>query len=207
MITSNMKKLCVNGMIGNFKPNLNKRVNWSSLCITNNSSEAFTNYINNDGAFIQSFMIEDQLYYHTLKKKFATNLETEAPIYNQILQQEQIELHKLIKIVEVNNGKVWDVNTDSVACTFENNELPFELDGINLSGFYWDDEKLIPKYKVEDKNRLMTPRKPRSIRTDKYIYDANYEWNITSDVDDNNFEPLVDKFKCIMDNSGTWWSW
>ena len=39
----------------------------------------------------------------------------------------------------------------------------------------------------------MASRKPRSIRTDKYIYDANYKWNITSDVTNNNFEPLVHK--------------
>ena len=39
------KKLAINDLIGNFKPNNNKRPNWSSLCITNNSNEAFTNYI------------------------------------------------------------------------------------------------------------------------------------------------------------------
>jgi hypothetical protein len=50
--TIDYKKLAINGLVGNFKPNHNKRANWSSLCITNNSNEAFTNYIKNDGAFI-----------------------------------------------------------------------------------------------------------------------------------------------------------
>ena len=30
-------------------------------------------------------------------------------------------------------------------------ELPFELDGINLKKHYWDKEKKMPKNKIEDK--------------------------------------------------------
>ena len=86
----------------------NKRPNWSSLCITNNSNEAFTNYIKNNGAFIHSFNVDDKRYYHALKQGYKTNMENENPIYNQILQQEQIELHKLMMIVKNNNGTVLD---------------------------------------------------------------------------------------------------
>jgi ABC-type lipoprotein export system ATPase subunit len=32
-----------------------------------------------------------------------------------------------------------------------------------------------------------------NFRTDKYIHDIKYNWNITPDVEDNNFEPLVKK--------------
>ena len=39
--------------------------------------------------------IIDKLYYHALTKTEKTSLETEAPIYSQVVQQEQIELHKL----------------------------------------------------------------------------------------------------------------
>ena len=62
-------------------------------------------------------------------------MENEIPIYNQILQQEHIELHKLMMIVKNKNGTVLDVNTDSVSCIFEGEELPFELDGLNIKGF------------------------------------------------------------------------
>ena len=86
-------------MIGAFKPN-SKRENWRSLCITNDSCEAFQNYINNKGCFMHPMKINDKLYYHTLTKTEHTKMETEAPIYNQVVQQEQIELHKLIKTVE-----------------------------------------------------------------------------------------------------------
>ena len=121
-------------MIGNFKHNLNRRANWGSLCIT--SSEAFTNYIKHDGAFIHAFNVDDKKYFYVLKQKYKTNLETGEPIYNQILQQEQIEPHKLMMIVEKHGGTVLDLNTDAVSCIFPNDELPFRLDGINLKGFY-----------------------------------------------------------------------
>jgi ABC-type phosphate transport system ATPase subunit len=32
-----------------------------------------------------------------------------------------------------------------------------------------------------------------NVRTDKYTHDIKYNWNITPDVDDNNFEALVNK--------------
>ncbi len=60
-----------------------------------------------------------------LKKYYSTNMETESPIYNQILQEEAIEMHKLIKIVESYDGTVLDVNTDAINCVFKNNKLPF----------------------------------------------------------------------------------
>ncbi len=53
-------------------------------------------------------------------------------------------------IVKNNNGTVLDVNTDAVVCIFENDKLPFQLDDINIKGFYYDTKKLIPKYKLED---------------------------------------------------------
>ena len=195
------KKLAINGMIGGFKPNLNKRANWSSLCITNNSAEAFTNYVKHDGAFIQAFNVNNKKYFHALKQGYKTNLETESPIYNQILQQEHIELHKLMMIVEANNGTVLDVNTDAVSCIFEGDKLPFQLDGINIKGYYYDDQNIMPKYKIEDKGRLNTARMPNNIRKEQYVHDIKYRWNMTPDVDDNNFEPLVNK---IFSSNQSW---
>ena len=45
---------------------------------------------------------------------------------------------------------------------------------------------------------------PYNIRTDKYIHDIKYKWNITSDVKDNEFKPLVDNIlnsnqSCFID--------
>ena len=47
-------------------------------------------------------------------------------------------------------SKITDLNTDAFTCTFPNNEFPFDLiDDKNINGYYWDDEKTIPKYKLE----------------------------------------------------------
>jgi hypothetical protein len=72
-----------------------------------------------------------------------SNVKTERPLYDQIVQQEIIELHKLQTLIESKGGKVTDLNTDAITCTFEDNKLPFELsDGKNIDGYYWDDKKL-----------------------------------------------------------------
>ena len=56
-----------------------------------------------------------------------SNVETERPLYDQIVQQEIIELHKLKTLIESKGGKVTDLNTDAITCTFSDNKLPFEL--------------------------------------------------------------------------------
>ncbi len=76
----------------------------------------------------------------TFKKSYSINLETyESPIYNQILQQEQIELHKLGQLIKTHSGVILDYNNDVIDCTFPNNKFPFQLvEDIQLNGHYWD---------------------------------------------------------------------
>ena len=118
-------------------------------------------------------MINDKKYYHTFNKHYSTNLETEAPIYNQILQEEAIQLHKLTQLIKSHGGQVLDLNTDAVNCTFPENKFPFELvqdsTATQLNGFYWDIEKTIPKYKIEhDKERLKSSKLQQSLRAAVY---------------------------------------
>ena len=124
-------------------------------------------------------------------------MDTEKPIYDQILDLEAIELHKLAMIIESNQGTVLDLNTDCVTCTFENNIFPFELDKNNdIKGFYYyyyDENINVPMYKLEDKNtRLQIERNPLYKRENKYVY-KSIKWNIDSDVQDNDIMPLVNK--------------
>ncbi len=44
--------------------------------------------------------------------------------------------------------------------------------------FYYDMEKIISKYKL----KLKCARMSNNIRTDKYIYDVKYSWDIIFDV-------------------------
>ena len=90
-----------------------------------------------------------------------SNVETERPLYDQIVQQEIIELHKLKMLVESKGGRITDLNTDAITCTFPDDQCPFNLIDMhrdapasaqagackadevkNINGYYWDDKKL-----------------------------------------------------------------
>ena len=186
------KKLSINMMIGGFKPNLNKNINWSSVCITSNSCEAYHQYLQNKGCFIEIITVNNIKYFHVYKEIQRTNMETEKPIYDQILDLEAIALHKLTTLIESKGGQVLDLNTDCASCIFNNDELPFELDGNNIKGYYYDKENKVPLYKLEDKHsRLQIERMPSYKRDTSYEYE-HLKWQVINDVEDNNFKPLVD---------------
>jgi len=187
-----LAKLSINSMIGAFKPNVNKNCYTSLLCTTGNSQEAYNVFLENNGSYIEYFGVNDTTYYQVFKMESNTKMETEAPIYEQILQLEAIQLHKLSQIVESKGGVVLDLSTDKVICTFPYNVFPFELeDEINIKGFYYDDKCTVHRYKLEFKNdRLKHEKKPRNIRKELYWLKEN-NWKLYEDVKDNNFTPLV----------------
>jgi GTPase SAR1 family protein len=186
------KKVCINSMIGAFKPNLNKHSKWSSTIVTKCKLEALNHAIEKDESFIDTVWNDDQEFYHVLSPHKVSNVETERPLYDQIVQQEIIELHKLKTLIESKGGKVTDLNTDAITCTFEDNRLPFELsDGKNIDGYYWDEEKTILKYKLEPVGKhVLYPKMEKYIRTDKYEHKTE-EFDIIPDVEDNDFTPLI----------------
>jgi hypothetical protein len=101
--------------------------------------------------FIDVKTINEKKYYHTFKKSYSTNLETKSPIYNQILQQEQIELRKLSQLIQHHGGRVLDYSTDAINGTFKENnlKLPFELvEDIQLNRYHWDKYIFFYKYKI-----------------------------------------------------------
>ena len=119
-------------------------------------------------------------------------MEAEAPIYEQIIQLEAIELHKLKLIIESKGGVVLDLSTDCIICNFpETNKLPFELDDDNLKGYYFDDENKVNKYKIEHTNdRLRFAKMEQFRRRETYTYTPQ-PYNLYNDVQDNDFTPLV----------------
>jgi excinuclease UvrABC ATPase subunit len=85
--------------------------------------------------------------------------------------------------------------TDCITCTFPNDEIPFELDGINVMGY--DFAPGVPKYKLEHKEeRVKVELMKQHIRTDVYKHEVK-EWKIIEDCNDNNFQPFVSH---ILDN-------
>jgi DNA replication protein DnaC len=185
------KKMAVNMMIGGFKPNLNKNVKWLSVCIIANSCEAYNQYLQNKGCFIEIIKINEVKFFHVYKEIESTNIETEKPIYDQILDLEAIALHKLATLIESKGGEVLDLNTDCATCIFKN-VFPFELDNNNIKGYYYDKENKVPLYKLEDKHtRLQIERMPLYSRNKTYEYEY-FKWQVVDDVEDNDFKPLVD---------------
>jgi len=186
-------KLGINSMVGCFK--VKAKEQWQTMAITTSPNEAFECYLKDNGSFINSRMIDNIRYYQAYKSYYTTKQETEAPIYDQILQNEAIELHKLTILIESKGGLILDLNTDCVACCFKNDILPFEYetdinDVKNLKHYYYDKFEKIPMYKLEDKDRLKISKLAKYIRTETYDY-IFQKWKITDDITDNDFTPLV----------------
>ena len=97
-VMSDKSKLAVKSMIGCFKPKV--RENWRSLLITTNPNIAYTHFLSKNGCFIDTRHIGNNIYYQVYERFFTNKEETEAPIYNQILEQEAIEVHKLKTLLE-----------------------------------------------------------------------------------------------------------
>ena len=82
----------------------------------------------------------------------------------------------------------------------QKNTFPFELiDEKNLKGFYWDDKNEVPKYKIEEGKRLIVERASNNIREERYELKVK-NVKFYKDVEDNNFNPLVETI--INNNSG-----
>ena len=54
-------------MIGGFQPNLNKNIKWLSVCITANSCEAYNQFLQNKGCFIEVITINDVKFFMFMK--------------------------------------------------------------------------------------------------------------------------------------------
>ncbi len=54
-VLSDYKKSCINSMIGGFKPNTQKKVNWRSVHVTESKIEALQYSLQYEGSFMSSF--------------------------------------------------------------------------------------------------------------------------------------------------------
>jgi hypothetical protein len=98
-------KLAVNGMIGSFKPK--DRDVWEHIIPpTTDYNNCFYHFLAADGTNIHARQVGYTLYFQGLRKHKMIKEETEAPIYNMILEQEAIELHKLATPITSNGGTV-----------------------------------------------------------------------------------------------------
>jgi len=187
-----LAKFSVNSMIGSFNLNPAKNLHTITVGIAKNNLSSHIDLLKNMDHFVNTFEINNETFFHMFKNSESTSMESENPIYNQIVQMEQIEMYKKKMLVEKYSGTVLDLNTDCVSCTFPENKFPFVMmaDGINLKKHHWDSAKQVKKYKLETKDRLRYEKGKQSKRTKTFVNVAE-QWKETTDVADNNFEPLV----------------
>jgi predicted AAA+ superfamily ATPase len=78
---------------------------------------------------------------------------------------------------------------------FPDNKFPFELvEDVQLNGHYWNKADKSYKYKIEyNKERLKVSKMQETLGTDIFKDMRYYNWKLISDVEDNDFKPLVDK--------------
>ena len=103
-------KLAVNSMIGCFKPKI--RENWRTLAITTDRNEAFYHFLECKGCFIDSRDIGDKTFFQIFEERLTSREETEAPLYEMVLEMEAIELHQLSQTIKEASGKIIDLSTD-----------------------------------------------------------------------------------------------
>ena len=117
--------------------------------------------------------------------------ESETPVYNMVLELENINLYELTLEIKRKGGTVLDLNTDCVVCEFE--KFPRKLDDENnIRGYYHDQEHLVPKYKSEEgTSRVKHSKLQGYLRTDKYRYE-DYNWGLMNDPGHNDFKGIVD---------------
>ena len=189
-------KLAINSMIGSFAVN-SKNTLWQCTKITTNVNEAFDFFLQDKETFVDQGISDQGKYYSVFKEIDSITCESEKPIYNMIMELEAIELYKLSQIIESNGGKVLDLKTDCIRCRFDC-DVPFtSSDGLNLDGYYFDEQCKVPKYKFETATALTTDRKPKWIRTEQFKM-KDKKWAHFNDVSDNDFMPLVNQILDVM---------
>jgi hypothetical protein len=75
-VLSDYKKSCINSMIGGFKPNTQKKVNWRSVHVTESKIEALQYSLQYEGSFMSSFVSNNKLFFHVFAPSKTTNIET-----------------------------------------------------------------------------------------------------------------------------------
>jgi energy-coupling factor transporter ATP-binding protein EcfA2 len=189
-----LAKLAINSMIGTFNMK-DRSTDYRTMLITTDANNAFYHHLHNKGVFIQNRYIGGTNYFQVYNQTEVTIDDTEAPLYQMIIQLEAIELHKLARVIESKEGTVTDLCTDCISCFFPDDKFPFDLynDSIIIKDYFFDSDMKVPKYKMEMKAKRQTiERLPGFDRRDTYV-PKPIEWTTILDRVDNDFNPFVEQ--------------
>jgi DNA replication protein DnaC len=109
-------------------------------------------------------------------------------IYNHILSLEALELHKLETLIINNGGVCLDRNTDAIR---------YYADEEIILNEYYDDNKTVCKYKIEEPNELKCSHLGNQVRSHNLDYQNKFilPFNITNDYTDIN--GIIDSNKSV----------
>ena len=127
--------------------------------------------------FIRSIELdEENKLYEGIFNETVQVKSTKYTLYKQILELEAIELHKLETLLKNKGAVILDRKTDAVGYSSKK-EIEIQE--------YWDDDKLIQKYKKEPNSKILgtevLPRICRVTQIDMSVFEL--EWNIQYDFE------------------------
>lgn len=153
-----------------------KKSTYSKFSIV--EDEASQWFVENNNTFITSHKLtnEKELFEAIYENEMIVD-DNAYPLYSMVLQIEALELHKLEQIIINKGGIPLDRNTDAIRYQRKKE--------INIDTYFWDDEKTIPKYQIEQNKPLKHEAKPHFIRNNKFkkFGEFDCEWNIQYDME------------------------
>ena len=127
-------------------------------------------------------------FYEVLFNTDRLREESHFPIFAQVLQQEWMECHKMIKFMEGFGGVPIHVNTDAVICGFESQK---QIDAMwaDASKLAWDSKGKVLKYKMCGE-AINNSKRQEELNTSVYKYEKP-RYNKELDPGNDDFEKLA----------------
>ena len=177
-----LQKMCINayiGLMGRTKRTIskskftlcpNEASEWWGVAHDNELADASVTNV-----FINNHKLDNgEILYEGIESQNVISETTNYPVYSMILQMEAMELHKLECLIEEHGGIILDRNTDAIRYSAKAE--------MEISNYFWDDEKQVPKYQKETAKPLQVERLANFCRADN-LDRSKFElnWNITYD--------------------------
>lgn len=135
---SNLGKLIINSFVGCWGIQSTKM---EHIQMTTNKYEA-SRELCREGVFVKSNKLDEKVTLYSIIDQLIVNKDDMfLPLYNQIVAMEAIELHRLENIIVAQGGVPLERNTDAIL--YRGAEL-------DISSYYWDDDKTIFKYRYDE---------------------------------------------------------
>ena len=167
-------KMCHNSFIGLMGKTEDVKSNTKFTMSDEEASNLYADCEND--VFIRNRELDNgEVMYQCITNKSVVNESTNYCIYAMILQLEAIELHKIETLVLQHDGYILDRNTDAIR---------YYGNKIDITNYYWDDAKTLPKYQDENSKPLQVERCSHFKRVNHVdVSKFTVNWNIEYDYE------------------------